>query len=195
MSARSDRSLDTYFRRLGAAFEDIAAMCSRKTWIVQVVGFNDVETQLPRYLSTLSHCGLKEVAFDALSNRSDGRLWRACAGAAMVDALWSRTAHGPRGSSYPPSDMKQGVSSRVVRRKLPDGLNHRNRTGAIALVTRATMISMSPPLSSPEPGPRSESWIIARLTRSRAKVNCRSSSGASPSDLSDYFHNLLSTLT
>lgn len=76
MSARSDRSLDTYFRRLGAAFEDIAAMCGRKTWILQVVGFNDVEAQLPRYLSTLFRCGLKEVRFDALSNSPDGRLWR-----------------------------------------------------------------------------------------------------------------------
>jgi hypothetical protein len=76
MSARSDRSLVIYFRKLGAAFDDIAAMCGPKTWIVQVVGFNDVEAQLPRYLSTLSRCGLQEVTFDALSNTSDGRIWR-----------------------------------------------------------------------------------------------------------------------
>jgi hypothetical protein len=76
MSSRSDRSLGIYFCRLGAAFDDIARMCTPATWIMQVVGFNDVESQLPRYLETMSRSGFIEVAFDAVSNTGDRRLWR-----------------------------------------------------------------------------------------------------------------------
>jgi hypothetical protein len=76
MAARSDHSLDTYFSRLKDAFADIAAMCTPKTWIVQVVGFNDVDTQLPRYLRTMSQAGFSEIVFSQLGNASDGRLWR-----------------------------------------------------------------------------------------------------------------------
>lgn len=76
MAARSDRSLNTYFARLEAAFIDVAAMCARSTWVVQVVGFNDVDTQLIRYLDAMSSAGFDEVVFSKLSNASDGRLWR-----------------------------------------------------------------------------------------------------------------------
>lgn len=76
MAARSDRSLNTYFDRLESAFVDIAAMCARSTWVVQVVGFNDVDAQLPRYLRAMSHAGFAEVNFNELGNGADGRLWR-----------------------------------------------------------------------------------------------------------------------
>ncbi len=76
MASRSDRSLDTYFSRLRAAFADIAAMCTPKTWVVQVVGFNDVDAQLPRYLRTMSQAGFAEIVFSQLGNAADGRLWR-----------------------------------------------------------------------------------------------------------------------
>jgi hypothetical protein len=76
MSARSDRTQRSYFRQLEAAFADVAKLCSPKTWLVQVVGFNDVEDQLHRYLSTMNRAGFSEVIFDQLTTADDGRLWR-----------------------------------------------------------------------------------------------------------------------
>lgn len=76
MAARSDRTLATYFRRLEAAFADIARLCGANTWLVQVVGFSDVDDQLRRYLATMTRAGFTEVRFDDLAADDDGRLWR-----------------------------------------------------------------------------------------------------------------------
>lgn len=76
MAARSDRTQGTYFRQLGAAYSDVAKLCSADTWLLQVVGFNDVDGQLKRYLSTMNRAGFSEVMFDRLATGRDGRLWR-----------------------------------------------------------------------------------------------------------------------
>lgn len=76
MAARSDRTQGTYFKRLEAAFLDIAKLCDADTWLVQVVGFNDVEDQLSRYLATMSKAGFSEYVFSDLATGVDGRLWR-----------------------------------------------------------------------------------------------------------------------
>lgn len=76
MAARSDRTQRTYFERLSTAFGDIAKMCGPDSVIFQVVGFNDVEAQLPCYLSVMERVGLSEVKFASLETKNDGRLWR-----------------------------------------------------------------------------------------------------------------------
>jgi hypothetical protein len=76
MAARSDPSQRTYFTRLEEAFRDVARLCDRNTHAVQVVGFNDVEDQLDRYLATMRRAGFAEVRFDVLATADDGRLWR-----------------------------------------------------------------------------------------------------------------------
>lgn len=76
MAARSDRTLRTYFDRLERAFRDIRHVCHEATTVVQVVGFNDVEDQLERYLSTMRRSGFAEVKLAALATAEDGRLWR-----------------------------------------------------------------------------------------------------------------------
>ena len=76
MSARSDRTQAKYFEHLRAAFGDVVSMCDRGTWVVQVVGFNDVADHLDRYLRVLADVGLDEVTFDELATDEDGRLWR-----------------------------------------------------------------------------------------------------------------------
>jgi hypothetical protein len=76
MSARSDPSQTKYFEHLRAAFGDIAVMCDRDTWVVQVVGFNDVADHLDRYLRVLADIGFDEVTFDEFATEADGRLWR-----------------------------------------------------------------------------------------------------------------------
>jgi hypothetical protein len=77
MGARADRSLDTYFQRLFEAFRDVAQLFGPDTVVVQMVGFNDRRTQLPRYLLAMEEAGLAEVTDSRLATDSDGRLWRA----------------------------------------------------------------------------------------------------------------------
>lgn len=76
MAARSDRTQNTYFKRLGAAFVDIAKLCGPDTWLVQVVGFNDIDEHLPRYVETMARVGFVEEIVDGLGTDEDGRLWR-----------------------------------------------------------------------------------------------------------------------
>lgn len=76
MAARSDRTQNTYFKRLRAAYADITQMCNPDTWLVQVVGFNELDDQLPRYLATMTQVGLAEVLVEGLGTDQDGRLWR-----------------------------------------------------------------------------------------------------------------------
>jgi hypothetical protein len=76
MSARSERTQRMYFARLEEAYTDIAKMCGPDTWLVQVVGFSDVDDQLTRYLSTMHQAGFSEITFAQLATDKDGRLWR-----------------------------------------------------------------------------------------------------------------------
>ncbi len=76
MSARSDMTGDLYFAKLREAFRDISRMIDEHTWIVQIVGFSDVGTQLPRYLEAMRSAGLQESTFSEAATSDDGRLWR-----------------------------------------------------------------------------------------------------------------------
>lgn len=76
MAARSDRTQGTYFRQLESAYADVAKICGPETWLVHVVGFNDIDDQLQRYLSTMNRAGFSEVLFERLATHGDGRLWR-----------------------------------------------------------------------------------------------------------------------
>jgi len=76
MSARARQTLDLYFEHIQDAFADLVQLAGTDTWIVQLVGFSHVSSQLPRYLGLLTEVGLKEVRFPDLSTASDGRLWR-----------------------------------------------------------------------------------------------------------------------
>lgn len=76
MSARADRTLDTYFERLTAAFGDVVKLVGPETLVVQMVGFNNPQLQLPRYLEALATAGLSEVTHEGLGTNADGRLWR-----------------------------------------------------------------------------------------------------------------------
>ena len=77
MDGRSRQTLDNYFERLRAAYADIAQLAGANTWVVQMVGFNQVDSQLPQYLEIMSAVGLEEVRFEGLATCGDGRLWRA----------------------------------------------------------------------------------------------------------------------
>ena len=69
--------LRRYFRELEACFRSIACVAGPETVVVQMVAFSEPAWQLPRYLSVMEQCGLKELLLphhQALAN--DGRLWR-----------------------------------------------------------------------------------------------------------------------
>jgi hypothetical protein len=76
MSARSREGPDAYFRRIEAAWRDIAAMMTPGTWLVQLVGFSNPSAQADRYLGAMAKAGLMEMTFPELATESDGRLWR-----------------------------------------------------------------------------------------------------------------------
>jgi hypothetical protein len=75
MSARSEPTLNKYFGLLEAAYRDVANLASEETVVVQMVGFHEPETDLPRYLRAMESSGLREFQIPELANDS-GRLWR-----------------------------------------------------------------------------------------------------------------------
>lgn len=95
MGARADSTLRTYFTMLENAFGDVVRMCSPETWIVQVVGFNDVNEQLPRYLEVMEKVGLTETHLADLATDEDGRLWREVPGRRWWTRAGSRAGVAP----------------------------------------------------------------------------------------------------
>ena len=59
MAARLQPSRDRYFERLEAAYTDLATIAGRETWLVQLVGFNDLPGLLNRYLDVMDRCGFE----------------------------------------------------------------------------------------------------------------------------------------
>lgn len=76
MGARAEPTLNTYFSRLKIAYSDLVSTFDAQTTLVQLVGFSDVDRQLPRYLDAMSSVGLEEFTLDELATDLDGRLWR-----------------------------------------------------------------------------------------------------------------------
>ena len=109
MSARSDRTQTKYFEHLRAAFRDVAAMCDGDTWVVQVVGFNNVADHLDRYLGVMADVGFDEVTFDGLATDDDGRLWRDVPGRRW----WARA--GQRSVIAPNTAREVVLVHRLVR--------------------------------------------------------------------------------
>ena len=77
---RKQSSLTRYFETLLAAFRSIHRIADAKTTIVQMVAFSEPDTQLPRYLDTMSKAGFSEVSAPVSDDSPDGRLWRSVPG-------------------------------------------------------------------------------------------------------------------
>jgi hypothetical protein len=76
MGARAEPTLNTYFSRLQQAYADLVRTFDADTTLVQLVGFSDVDRQLPRYLEAMTTIGLEEFTVSDLATDNDGRLWR-----------------------------------------------------------------------------------------------------------------------
>jgi hypothetical protein len=76
MGDRNAYQLNTYFNQLAESLSSIAAMCTDRTTVVQVVAFSQPKWQLPRYLSAADDAGLAEFRLPTLKEQGDCRLWR-----------------------------------------------------------------------------------------------------------------------
>jgi hypothetical protein len=92
MGDRKAFELNTYFDKLRAAMQSIAAVCGKETTVMQVVAFSEPSWQLPRYLSVVDDAGLAEHHLPNLKGERDGRLWRS-----VPNRKWYA---GPRGVTH-----------------------------------------------------------------------------------------------
>lgn len=76
MSARADKSLDRYFHSIVAAFKDVRRLMPKSSYVVQMVGFNNVAQQFDRYLDAMAEAGFVEILLPELATADDDRLWR-----------------------------------------------------------------------------------------------------------------------
>lgn len=76
MGDRKSPHLNSYFAKLRASLQSVAAVCASDTVIVQVVAFAEPSWQLPRYLSVADDVGLRECFLPQFIDQADGRLWR-----------------------------------------------------------------------------------------------------------------------
>lgn len=60
-----------YFEMITAAFKSIRALIDADAWVVQLIGFADTQSQLPRYLNAMERAGFAEIV-----PRETGRRFR-----------------------------------------------------------------------------------------------------------------------
>lgn len=77
LGSRTAFGEDGYFRRIARVFELIREALPPGGHLVQVVGFNRVETQLDRYVATLSEAGFVAQDISGLDRRVPNRRWYA----------------------------------------------------------------------------------------------------------------------
>jgi hypothetical protein len=68
--SRTPTGLENYFEMITAAFSSVARVLHEDGCVVQLIGFSDARTQLPRYLQSMRKAGFKEC------RPRDGRLGR-----------------------------------------------------------------------------------------------------------------------
>ena len=61
MGSRSTLGLKNYFARLSDAFQNLRAICSLDTILVQLIAFSDAAIQLPHYLAAMEAAGFEEA--------------------------------------------------------------------------------------------------------------------------------------
>jgi hypothetical protein len=58
--SRTPTGVRRYFEMITAAFKSVRAVIAPSGWVVQLMGFSDVATQLPRYLTAMHEAGFEE---------------------------------------------------------------------------------------------------------------------------------------
>jgi DNA modification methylase len=76
LGGRSNGGIDTYFKRIELAYQQMRKTIDVTGRLVQLVGFGDRENQLPRLLSVLANCGFEIDGDDSMLWRDvPGRTW------------------------------------------------------------------------------------------------------------------------
>lgn len=71
---RGRKTRDFYFSNLKKCFESIHQVIARDGVVVQLVGFNDPDEDLPRYLATMQAAGFEQLGMGR--KRASNRFWR-----------------------------------------------------------------------------------------------------------------------
>jgi DNA methylase len=78
--SRTPTGRENYFKMIEAAFRSVRSIIDPRGLVVQLVGFSNAETQLPRYLGSMYAAGFEEVDVggeDRLDRRVPNRKWYA----------------------------------------------------------------------------------------------------------------------
>lgn len=78
--SRTPTGRENYFKMVEAAFRSVRVLIDPQGLVVQLVGFSDAETQLPRYLTAMAAAGFEEVdasGDERLDRRVPNRKWYA----------------------------------------------------------------------------------------------------------------------
>jgi hypothetical protein len=96
--SRTPTGRERYFQMIEASFRSVRKVIDPEGLVVQLVGFSDAETQLPRYLAAMASAGFREVnlAKDArLDRRVPNRKWYAKLQGAVDAATELLLVHRP----------------------------------------------------------------------------------------------------
>ncbi len=67
--SRSPTGLRNYFQMIEGAFDSVSRILHPDGRVVQIVGFNDVQSQLPAYLRAMERAGFREVRYSKLGGK------------------------------------------------------------------------------------------------------------------------------
>lgn len=73
---RKQHDLSNYFDQARSAYESLAKISNRNTFLIQLVSFSEPGWQLQKFLKLLNDTGFAEIPFSEIANTTDGRLWR-----------------------------------------------------------------------------------------------------------------------
>ena len=71
--SRTPTGLSNFFQTITKVFKSVHSVVARDATVVQLVGFNDVASQHPRYLASMNEAGFEEWGFNSQANERLGR--------------------------------------------------------------------------------------------------------------------------
>lgn len=76
MGGRTPTGVDNYFQSIEQAFVHLHQVVAEHAFVVQLLAFSHIETQLPRYLAAMDRAGFQECEHDLADNQVPKRIWR-----------------------------------------------------------------------------------------------------------------------
>jgi len=76
MGGRGTGYINEFVESFANAMRSVSQVLQPGSHVVQVLGFREPKTQLPRLLDVMKDCGFRERTFTTIATNGDGRLWR-----------------------------------------------------------------------------------------------------------------------